>query len=415
MKETGLRNAAYGADKFGLKDLKEVHWNLVEAPLYEHAIRNGEATIVAGGALCAETGHHTGRSPKDKHTKVDALTENTVWWDGNRKQSQEHFDNMLADFQAHVKGKTLYAQDLYGGADPQYRIKARVFTEYAWHSLFIRNLLIRPDRSEIASYVPDMTIIDLPSFQADPARHGCRSKTVIAIDFARKLVLTLNATATLTDRRTGRALFTDRPLRAERQALLAVFRTLAPADVVPFLGTGLQTEEAVDLGLVEGLDDVDFVEDFPAGGHGLGEEVGGVVNDRLDFDLGLVGFELAAEHVDVFAPHNVAQNRALAIPVGESEIGGFGNGFTVIEKAAVNVVGKIIRHVGRHPAALRVAQFVFRCVDDIQHLRSFIQSGVDIPIGRMCVRRGGRHKFSWHAVGFDSRKIFINKKFIRNF
>ena len=98
MKETGLRNAAYGADKFGLKDLGAVHWNLTEAPLYEHAIRNGEATIVAGGALCAETGHHTGRSPKDKHTKVDALTENTVWWDGNRKQSQEHFDNMLARF-----------------------------------------------------------------------------------------------------------------------------------------------------------------------------------------------------------------------------------------------------------------------------------------------------------------------------
>ena len=123
MKETGLRNSAFGADKFGLKDLAAVHWNLTEAPLYEHAIRNGEATIVAGGALCAETGHHTGRSPKDKHTMVDALTENTVWWDGNRKQSQEHFDNMLQDFLAHAKGKTLYAQDLYGGADPQYRIK----------------------------------------------------------------------------------------------------------------------------------------------------------------------------------------------------------------------------------------------------------------------------------------------------
>ena len=191
MKETGLRNAAYGADKFGLKDLKEVHWNLVEAPLYEHAIRNGEATIVAGGALCAETGHHTGRSPKDKHTKVDALTENTVWWDGNRKQSQEHFDNMLADFQAHVKGKTLYAQDLYGGADPQYRIKARVFTEYAWHSLFIRQLLIRPERAELASYVPDMTIIDLPSFKPDAKRHGGRegSDTQVAIDFTRKIVL----------------------------------------------------------------------------------------------------------------------------------------------------------------------------------------------------------------------------------
>ena len=79
MKESGLRNAACGADTFGLKDLAAVHWNLSEAPLYEHAIRNGEATVVAGGALCAETGHHTGRSPKDKHTVVDQLTENTVW------------------------------------------------------------------------------------------------------------------------------------------------------------------------------------------------------------------------------------------------------------------------------------------------------------------------------------------------
>ncbi|MGB6760214.1 MAG: phosphoenolpyruvate carboxykinase (ATP), partial [Xanthobacteraceae bacterium] len=72
MEETGVRNGAYGADKFGLTGLKAVHGNLTAAPLYEHSIRNGEATIVAGGALCAETGHHTGRSPKDKHTMVDA-------------------------------------------------------------------------------------------------------------------------------------------------------------------------------------------------------------------------------------------------------------------------------------------------------------------------------------------------------
>ena len=71
------------------------------------------------------------------------------------------------DFLAHAKGKTLYAQDLYGGADPKYRIKARVYTELAWHSLFIRQLLIRPERAELASFVPDMTIIDLPSFKPD--------------------------------------------------------------------------------------------------------------------------------------------------------------------------------------------------------------------------------------------------------
>ena len=175
MKETGLRNAAFGADKFGFKDLGAVHWNLTEAPLYEHAIRNGEATIVAGGALCAETGHHTGRSPKDKHTVVDALTENTVWWDGNRKHDAGALRQLLYnDFLAHAKGKTLFAQDLYGGADPKYRIKARVYTELAWHSLFIRQLLIRPERAELASFVPDLTIIDMPSFKPDAKRHGGR-------------------------------------------------------------------------------------------------------------------------------------------------------------------------------------------------------------------------------------------------
>ena len=189
MKETGIRNGAFGADKFGLKDLAAVHWNLTEPSLYEHAIARGEAEIVAGGALCAETGVHTGRSPKDKHTVVDALTEKSVWWEGNRKLSQEHFQILYNDFIEHAKGKELFAQDLYGGADPKYRIKTRVFTELAWHSLFIRTLLIRPERAELAQFAPDLTIIDLPSFKADPKRHGCRTETIIAIDFTKKIVL----------------------------------------------------------------------------------------------------------------------------------------------------------------------------------------------------------------------------------
>ena len=100
VQETGTRNGAYGADKFGFKDLARVNWNLSDTLLVEHAIRNGEGSIVHGGAFCAETGHHTGRSPKDKHTVVDATTENTVWWDGNRKQSKQQFDTLLADFLA---------------------------------------------------------------------------------------------------------------------------------------------------------------------------------------------------------------------------------------------------------------------------------------------------------------------------
>ena len=110
MQETGLRNSAYGADKFGFKDLTAVHWNLGAPALYEHSIKAGEATIVQGGAICAETGVHTGRSPKDKHTVVDALTENTVWWDGNRKLTQANFRLLYDDFIAHARGKQLFAQ-----------------------------------------------------------------------------------------------------------------------------------------------------------------------------------------------------------------------------------------------------------------------------------------------------------------
>ena len=193
MQETGLRNASHGADKFGFKGLKGVHWNLLEPALYEHAIQAGEASIVAGGALCAETGAHTGRSPKDKHTVCDALTEKVMWWDGNRKITPEQFQLLYDDFIAHARGKQLYAQDLYGGAEPKYRIKTRVYTELAWHSLFIRQLLIRPDRSELANFVPELTIVDLPSFKADPKRHGVRSETIIAIDFTKKIILIGNS------------------------------------------------------------------------------------------------------------------------------------------------------------------------------------------------------------------------------
>src|SRR5215469_7255191 len=193
VRETGVRNGDFGADKFGFEGLEAVHWNLTEPRLYEHAIAAGEAELAFGGALSAATGPHTGRSPKDKFTVRDARTEKTVWWDNNAAITPEQFQRLYEDFLAHAKGRTLFAQDLYGGADPAYRIKTRIFTEFAWHSLFIRTLLIRPHSSELRSLVPALTIVDLPSFKADPARHGVRSETVIAIDFSRKIILIGNS------------------------------------------------------------------------------------------------------------------------------------------------------------------------------------------------------------------------------
>jgi len=185
----GTHNFDFAEDKFGFRDLKCVHWNLGAPQLYELALQGAEAQIAAHGALVADTGAHTGRSPKDKFVVRDANTEGVVWWDNNNAMSPAHFDALLADFIAHAKGGTLFAQDLYGGADPQLRIRARVFTELAWHSLFIRNLLIRPPVEDLADYVPELTIVDLPSFRADAKRHGARSETIIACDFTRKIVL----------------------------------------------------------------------------------------------------------------------------------------------------------------------------------------------------------------------------------
>ncbi|TVR09835.1 MAG: phosphoenolpyruvate carboxykinase [Salinarimonadaceae bacterium] len=189
MENVGVFNEGCGAEASGLRNLKRVFWNLQAPALYEQSLQRNETTLAAGGAIVADTGIHTGRSPKDKFVVRDGATEDKVWWDNNGPMSPEHFETLLNDFVAHAEGKELFAQDLYGGADPAYRVRARVFTEYAWHSLFIRNLLRRPDHDVLASYVPDLTIIDLPSFRADPARHGCRSETIIAIDFSRKIVL----------------------------------------------------------------------------------------------------------------------------------------------------------------------------------------------------------------------------------
>jgi phosphoenolpyruvate carboxykinase (ATP) len=175
VQETGLRNSACGADTFGFKGLKAVHWNLTAPALYEHAIAAREAAIVQGGALCAETGVHTGRSPKDKHTVVDALTENTVWWDGNRKITPAQFQLLHDDFIAHARGKTLFAQDLYGGADPKYRIRTRVFTELAWHSLFIRQLLIRPVAPELDDFIPIPSATACAAIPSSPSTSARRS------------------------------------------------------------------------------------------------------------------------------------------------------------------------------------------------------------------------------------------------
>src|ERR1700730_10713649 len=116
MHQAGPFNPDFGAESFGLKDLKSISYNLQVPRLVEDAIRLGEALVAKGGDLSAQTGIHTGRSPNDKFTVRDALTDKTVWWDNNKAMTPQAFDTLYADMLAHAKGKELYAQDLYGGA-----------------------------------------------------------------------------------------------------------------------------------------------------------------------------------------------------------------------------------------------------------------------------------------------------------
>jgi phosphoenolpyruvate carboxykinase (ATP) len=178
-------------DAQGIATTATVHANLGTAALVERAVRNGEGHLAADGPLVVQTGKHTGRSAKDKFIVRDATTADTVWWGNtNVGMEPEHFAALKEDFFAALATKdTLYVADLFGGSQPEHRVNVRVVNELAWHNLFIRTLLVRPTQSELEGFVPEYTIIDLPSFRADPARHGTRTETVIAVNFTEKLIL----------------------------------------------------------------------------------------------------------------------------------------------------------------------------------------------------------------------------------
>jgi phosphoenolpyruvate carboxykinase (ATP) len=189
---TGRVNPKKRLEDQGLTGLGSVAYNLIEPALVQAALARGEGVLGQGGTFLASTGQFTGRSPKDKHVVRTPSVENTIWWDNNRPMAPDAFDRLYDDMRAHMQGRDYFVQDLYAGSDPAHRLDVRVVSELAWHNLFIRHLLRRPDRAELDSFDPDWTIINCPSFKADPVRHGCRTETVITMNFDRKLILIAN-------------------------------------------------------------------------------------------------------------------------------------------------------------------------------------------------------------------------------
>ena len=166
-----------------------VHANLGSPELIEHALRRGEGHLSDRGAFTAVTSPHTGRSPKDKFVVEEPESSGRIWWDKNVKLSQAHFDKLLSAARAHLSEQPeLFVQDLFGGADPSYRLPVRFITPNAWQALFVRNMFIRPTLAELTQLEPAWTVYHCPELQADPAAHGTRTGTFIVLDFGKRCI-----------------------------------------------------------------------------------------------------------------------------------------------------------------------------------------------------------------------------------
>ncbi|MEQ1574247.1 MAG: phosphoenolpyruvate carboxykinase [Vicinamibacterales bacterium] len=180
-----------GLEAHGILRPGPVHWNLSPAELYEVAIRRGEGLLAAQGPLVCQTGSHTGRSPNDKFIVREPSSEARIHWGAHNKPLEEaQFELLHLEMMKFLEEKELFVLDAWAGADPAYRLPIRIINERAWHNLFARNMFLEEtDHARLSGHAPEFTIIDVPTFKADPARHGTRSDTFVLMHFGRKVVL----------------------------------------------------------------------------------------------------------------------------------------------------------------------------------------------------------------------------------
>jgi phosphoenolpyruvate carboxykinase (ATP) len=187
--EHGRKQTAYELSNYGINEPANVYWNLNTPELYEEIARRNEGVFSRYGSLLVDTGENTGRAAKDKFIVREPSSEEKVWWgEVNKDFPQSAFDALKERMMAHTKERDLFVQDTYVGADARYQLPVRIITELAWHSLFARTMFIRKE-DETALHQPEFTVINFPSFLADPERDGTRSKTFVLMDFSQKLVL----------------------------------------------------------------------------------------------------------------------------------------------------------------------------------------------------------------------------------
>ncbi len=175
--------------ELGIVNLKEIHKNLPVSRLVELAIKRGEGQLASNGAFVTNTAPYTGRSPKDKFVVDEPTSRDKIWWDNNKKISQEKFELIFNKVRAYLENKDVFVFEGFAGADVRNRLHVRVLSEKAWHSLFAKTLFIRPTEEELAKHKAEYTVIDVCGLQGIPEVDGLNSKVFIILNFEKKLIL----------------------------------------------------------------------------------------------------------------------------------------------------------------------------------------------------------------------------------
>ncbi|WP_433743899.1 phosphoenolpyruvate carboxykinase (ATP) [Falsibacillus pallidus] len=159
--------------------------------LVEKVLNRKEGVLTSSGAVRAETGKYTGRSPKDKFIVDEPSTRDKIDWGSvNTPISSEAFDRLYNKVIDHLKEKDeIFVFNGFAGADSKSRMPIRVVNEYAWHNLFVHQLFIRPTEEEARSHEAEFSVISAPTFLADPKVDGTNSETFIIVSFERRTVL----------------------------------------------------------------------------------------------------------------------------------------------------------------------------------------------------------------------------------
>ena len=177
-------------DKYGIKDA-QIHYQLEPKTLQAITVEKEMGKETSNGTLAINTGKFTGRSPEDRFLVKDEYTKDRIWWgESNKGISPEHFDYLQGEIENYLTGKELYVRDGYVCADPSYKMNVRTVTEYPWSNMFIYNMFLRPDDSELENFDEEWLVLCAPGYECpDPEKHGLRQGNFSILNFTKKIAL----------------------------------------------------------------------------------------------------------------------------------------------------------------------------------------------------------------------------------